>query len=157
MQVLSDLIFKGSGAVLDHLTEFPSSPQDGQMCLVDGIVYIYTKLGTMTTWYPLSNKTGYFVHNQGMLGTLWTIEHNQNTSNFLFFVYDENNKLIVPTYNYVDDNTFKLEFTEAKKGKAVVFVAAERYVPSFTSDNFVSRFEYDELKKKVQQIELGMV
>ncbi len=134
MQVFANLEFKNSGPILEFTSSFPTNPINGQMALVDGIVYIYTTLSGVSTWYPLSNESTYFTHTQGISSTEWTITHNLNTSNFIFFCYDSNNNLVSPIYHYVDDNTFKLEFTSAIMGKVVVFVAADRYAPTFISD-----------------------
>ena len=138
MQVFSNLKFKNSGPVLEFVTEFPSSPSDGQMALVDGVVYIYTTLAGFKTWYPLSNETSYFVHTQGIDATTWTITHGLDTSDFIFFVYDSNNQLMQPAYEFVSNNQFKLNFSTAKKGKAVVFVAAQKYVPSLPQNSTIT-------------------
>jgi len=133
MKVLSNLEFNGSHITLDNVASFPTSPTDGQMALVSGIVYIYTSLSGVTTWYPISNESTYFIHTQGVASTNWRIIHNLNTTNFIFFVYDSNGNLMQGDYVPVDNNEFDLNFTVARSGKAVVFVAADRYVPSITA------------------------
>jgi len=138
MKVLSNLQFQNSGPALELLTAFPTEPLDGQMALVDGVVYIYTILSGFKTWYPLSNETGYFVHQQGIASTTWNIVHNLDTADFIFFTYDENNKLMTPSYTYVDNNSFSLDFTVAKKGRAVVFVASERYAPTTPENSTIT-------------------
>lgn len=125
MNVLTNLKFQGASPVLEHLTEFPEQPYDGQMTLINGVVYMYTTLKGMSTWYPLTNEKNYFVQTQGLASTSWTVNHNLNTSNFIFFVYDENNNLIQPDYEYVNDDSFKLNFTVARKGKVVIFYAVD--------------------------------
>jgi hypothetical protein len=125
MTVLANLKFQGSSPVLEHLTEFPETPQDGHMTLINGVVYMYTTLRGMSTWYPLTNEKNYFVQTQGLASTTWNINHNLNTSDFVFFAYDENNNLIQPDYEYVNDDAFKLNFTVARKGKVVIFYAVD--------------------------------
>lgn len=156
MDVLANLKFSNSHAILENFPDFPLNPELGQLSLVNGILYLFVNLGGFTTWYPISNETRYFIHYQGSLSTKWTITHNLDTSNFIFFVYDELNKLISPEYEFIDNNVFCLNFTAAKKGRAVVFVAAERYVPVVSSDSLVLQEDYNTLLRKVKQIELGM-
>lgn len=72
---------------------------------------------------PAYKRKNYFVQTQGQASISWTINHNLETSDFVFFVYDENNNLIQPDYEYVNDNAFKLNFTVARKGKVVIFYA----------------------------------
>jgi len=138
MKVFSNLQFQNSGPALEFLTNFPVTPVDGQMALVDGVVYIYTTLAGFKTWYPLSNETSYFVHAQGLESLTWTINHGLDTGDFIFFVYDHENKLIQPIYEFIDNNSFKLNFSSAKKGKAVVFVAAQKYVPALPQNSTIT-------------------
>lgn len=123
MDVLHNLKFKGSGPVLEYVTEFPSSPDEGQMALKDGIVYCFTTIENVLTWYPLSGKTTHYIHNQGLLAVQWNIEHNLGTTDLIYFIYNENGKLIEANLTPVDNNSFKIDFTVAKKGKVVVFAA----------------------------------
>jgi hypothetical protein len=125
MSVLANLKFQGSSPILEHLDDFPTSPQDGHMALINGVVYMYTTLRGMSTWYPLSNEKNYYVQTQGVASTTWTVNHGLNTSDFIFFTYDEDNKLMQSDYEYVNENTFKLNFTVARKGKVVLFYAAD--------------------------------
>jgi len=135
MEVLSNLKFKGSGPVLESLTNFPTNPDSGQMCLVDGCVYIFTAVNNIETWYPLTNKNMSYIHTQGVSALEWTISHSLNSDNFIFFIYDENDNLIEANYSVIDSNSFKLTFTLAKKGKVVVFAAVENNALSMSSDN----------------------
>jgi len=123
MDVFSSLNFKNCGLVLDYQTVFPSNPNNGQMELVNGVVYIWTSIDGITTWYPLTSETSYYIHFQGTESTSWLIQHNLSSTDYIFFVYDDNDNLVDPIYEYVNTNSFKLNFTVAKKGKAVVFVA----------------------------------
>lgn len=124
MDVFSNLNFQNSGIVLDFQTEFPANPNNGTLVLVNGIVYIWTTLAGITTWYPLTSETNYFIHTQVQANVEWTVNHNLGSSDYIFFAYDENNNLITPNYEYIDDNSFKVIFTTAKKGKLVVFIAS---------------------------------
>jgi len=120
MNVLNNLYFQNCGPVLEEVTDFPLNPKLGLTVLKDGIVYTYTKINGISSWYPLTNKTNSYIHSQGTSSTTWEIHHNLNTVDILFFTYDDNHNLIEGTYEYVDNNTFKVNFTTAKKGIAVL-------------------------------------
>ena len=125
MNVLTNLKFNGSSAILDHTPAFPTTPQDGMLALVNGIVYIYTKLNGMTTWYPLTNEKSYYIHSQGLASTTWEVTHNLHSENFVFVVYDETSTVVNATHEPVNADRFKLHFTKATKGKVVCFFAAD--------------------------------
>ena len=125
MDVLSNLSFKQSSQILDNLSDFPPTPADGQMSLIGGVVYIYTTLKGMKTWYPLTNEKNFFVHSQATASTEWTVTHDLQTSDFVFFTYDENQKLIQGSYEYINENQFKIIFTAARKGRLVLFFAVD--------------------------------
>jgi len=130
MRVLSNLKLHGSHLTLDEVSDFPTSPGNGQMVFVSGVVYIYTTISGVSTWYPVNSKSSSFVHIQGVASTSWVIKHNLNTTDFVFFAYDSNGDLMQGDYVPVDNNTFNLDFTVARYGKAVVFVASAGYVPA---------------------------
>lgn len=123
MNVFSNLKHKGSFSILEEFNELPSSPERGSMTLVKGVMYVYTALKGVLTWYPLTNEKVYFVQHQGEASTEWVVKHNLGTTDIVFFTYDENNYRIEANQVPVDNNSFKMEFTNAKKGKVVVFSA----------------------------------
>lgn len=132
--VLTNLLFKGSTVILDESADFPSSPEYGQFCFKGGILYIYATIDTLDTWYPLTNGNDHYVFTQGISSTSWVITHNLQTTDIIFMVYDENNVQMVPSgVEFNSDNQITLSFTESVKGRAILFGAAEAFVPAITT------------------------
>jgi hypothetical protein len=50
----------------------------------------------------------------------WVILHNQNTSNFIVQVYDDNNTMIFANIEIIDENKFSIRFTTPARGTAKV-------------------------------------
>ena len=127
MQVLSNLQFESSGLALDFLNTFPANPFEGKLALVDGMIYVFTTIKNIETWYPLTNQINNFVHTQGINATTWVIDHNLNSSNFTYFAFDKSNNLITGTFNKVNENQFTLTFPNAQSGRAILFYDADHY------------------------------
>lgn len=126
VNVLSKLNIKANSAVVFQNNEnYPDSPQLGQLAFIDKVLLIYTDLNSpgSPTWHPVINAdVPTYTHTQGIDNTTWTINHDLNSDNLIFFVYDINNTVIFPSeINFVDLNNITLEFAEAVKGKAVIF------------------------------------
>ena len=146
MQVFTDLLMKSSALILNDDQDFPSNPRIGQFCFKEGILYIYATIQGISTWYPLTNKSLYYVHIQGLSALNWTINHGLKTSNLIIMVYDNNNVVQLATdLDFVDDNTLIIGFTEVTKGKAVIFAATDEYGASgamsgvFTVDSEINQ------------------
>jgi hypothetical protein len=121
----------GATVIFKEESSFPQNPTDGQLCFKldddGGILYIYSTIDTVSTWYPLTNKTLYYVHTQVGASTLWSISHGLNTKLVGVLAYDENNEMQFTQPSFVDDNHLNLSFVEACQGKAVVFAASDKY------------------------------
>lgn len=133
-KVLTNLLFKGSTVVLDETADFPANPEIGQFCFKGGVLYIFAIIDTLETWYPLTNKNSHFVFTQGISSTSWVISHNLQSTDLIFMAYDENDVQIVPSgVTFNSDNQITLSFTEATKGRAIVFGATETYTPAIST------------------------
>jgi hypothetical protein len=117
----------GATVMFDNVTSFPDSPTIGQICFMEQVLYIYANIGGTATWYPLTNKALYYIHTQETLSTLWQITHNLNSKLVGIFAYDENDELQNTQPSFIDANSLNLSFTEAIRGKAVVFAASDSY------------------------------
>lgn len=128
MNLLSDLKISKSSKFLfeEGNTEFPSSPTRGQFAFVSGILYMYISIRNIETWYPLTNQKKSYIHVQSTASTQWTILHNLGSTIFIFMVYDSNGDLILSNPSDITENSFKLNFTSAISGKAIVFVEYEQ-------------------------------
>jgi len=113
-------------------TVFPTSPGIGQMAFVNQILYLYTSIGGVEMWFPLTNAKDSYVHTQAVSATTWTITHNLDSTDFGYHVYDSNgNVMDVPIDNAsITSNSFAIELTESMAGKVVVFVNTELLAPS---------------------------
>lgn len=113
---------------------FPDNPSTNQMSLVDGILYIFSKVNGVRTWYPLTHKKTSHVHTQAVPSSTWTVTHNQDTADYGFFVYDENGSLQYADTEYVDNNTVKILLSTPTSGKAVMFFDYEITAKTLSTD-----------------------
>ena len=105
--------------------EFPSAPNIGQVSLVNNILWLFTNLDGLDTWYPLSRRKNSYLYSQGVNALEWTINHNLNSMNVIFVVYDHDNNVVYPNKRIVDENTVTLNFAEAVRGKCIVYTEIE--------------------------------
>lgn len=127
VNVLSKLNIKDQSAVIfNNAGAYPTSPTIGQLAFVDKMLSIYTDIDGLGSWHPLVNaKVPTYTHTQGLEMLTWTVNHGLDSDDLMYFVYDDQNQVVYPSsVNFVDNNTVTLEFTEAVKGKVVVFSAA---------------------------------
>ena len=102
-------------------TEFPTTPVKGEFAFVSGILYMYTSIRNIETWYPLTNLRKSYVHIQEIVSQTWTINHNLGSTTFIFMVYDSAGNLVLANLNDVLENSFVLNFDSAISGKVVMF------------------------------------
>jgi hypothetical protein len=112
----------GTDATVIHssVTSFPVTPSDGELAFKSGILYIYATIDAVTTWFPLTNKKYTYVHQQAIAAASWVVEHNFNTDEFGYFVYDANHDLILAEHTIVNSNSFTIDLSEATTGMVVV-------------------------------------
>ncbi len=103
-------------------TSFPSSPTDGMLAFVNNKLFIY--LASDSAWIPISNTITYYVHSQGTAATTWTVAHNLGFGTVNVQVYDEDNLVVIPDIEILDNNTVEITFVSPEAGRAVV-VAGE--------------------------------
>jgi hypothetical protein len=128
MRVFNNLLMKSSTIVLAEEDNFPSSPSIGQFCFKNGILYIYATLNEISTWYPLTNRSLYYVHTQGVSAITWTVNHNLATNDLIIMVYDDEDTVQLGAgITFTTINSFTIDFTELTKGRAVIFAAADEY------------------------------
>lgn len=127
MKVLSNLEHLTSYSKLHVFSQFPTSPEEGMLVLRDdGLLYIYTTVEATPTWRPLNVQTKSYVHTQESASTSWSINHNLDSQDIIYFIYDGSSDRHEPatqTFNDVDNMT--VTFTEAISGKAVIFAVGQ--------------------------------
>ncbi len=135
VKIHSDIILKNATLTGAQFLDFPTNPRIGTEVLVEGIKYIWSNINGVTTWYPLTNRYQNFVHTQGVDALEWNIIHNFDTMNIIFFVYNHIGELQFAQHDFVSNNEIKIIFTEATRGRCVVFAASELFSPSLSATN----------------------
>ena len=111
-----------------NLSDFPASPQQGDIVSVNGVLWNYSTIDGLAAWYPLTNTKQSYTPIQGVAATSWTITHSLGTSRFVYTVYDSSGNLIgLVNRTVIDDNACTLSFTDAQAGYAVLVADAEVY------------------------------
>ncbi|TMP46339.1 hypothetical protein CWB96_00025 [Pseudoalteromonas citrea] len=136
MRVMTNMrMFGDASFSLDQHEKFPLNPAAGQFALVEGILYIYARLGVVETWFPLTNKKSSHVHFQAIASSEWVISHNYNTDEYVFMVYSEEGNIIHAKPTPIDKNKFQLNFGTAIKGKVVVFIHSDLAIPRLATED----------------------
>ena len=130
----ADLDLRGSMIFSKDLSVFPASPRLGEQVLKEGVLWMWTAVQGITTWFPLTNKKNSYVHTQGVASTAWTVEHDLGSSDVIYAVYDNNGSPMYPSnLTSITANSFIMQFSEAVTGRVVVFAEAETFVPAVNS------------------------
>ncbi len=132
-------------------SDFPANPQVRQVCVVNGVLYFYTTIMGILTWYPLTKVKASKVHIQSTASNVWTITHEFNTIDFGLFVYDENGLIQMTQTKNVTPNSLEIHFSVPKRGRAVVFFEATTEIPAVVD----MRAELEALTAEVQGIIAG--
>lgn len=117
----------GGFNVQNNNSSFPLNPRSGQFALVDGVLYIYSTIRTISTWYPLTNRRNGYVHLQGVEAMSWNVQHGFGSKDIIYIVYDENDAVQQVGADFVSDDTIRVNFSEPTKGKCVAFCAEDNF------------------------------
>jgi hypothetical protein len=134
VQVLSPLQVTGGLSLGKTLLDFPLNPRHNQIEVILGVPYIYTMVDGMNSWFPLTQKKRSYVHLQGVESLTWTINHNLNSTDIMYFAYDETGILQDVQGEALNTSTLRLTLSQAKKGKVIIFASDFLTAPSITSD-----------------------
>ena len=127
LNMLANLRLKGSLTFGMTVESFPNNPELNETVIKDGVLWIYSAILGVTTWYPFTNRKNSFVHVQAIASFQWTVRHNLGTPDVIFVIYDDSGNTMSAGSTTVDKNSFTLNFTNAVTGRVVVFAEAERY------------------------------
>ena len=109
-------------------TEFPSSPQVGELCFKDGVLWIYSQAGGgALTWYPLTNIENTYTHAQTSPSTIWDINHRLNTTDFVYQIFDSTGDTVVANMDIIDADNSSITFGEPVAGTVTIVADAENY------------------------------
>jgi len=129
-RVLNDLSLVGALVFGTDNADFPANPAIGTFIVKNSNLYGYVKIGDLETWYPFSHKTNSYIHTQGANSLTWTVNHNLGTSNVWIQVLDTNGNIISVSKQTINDNSFRLNFTESVRGTVVVVAPDSIDVPA---------------------------
>lgn len=135
LRSLVNLDLRGSVIFSTDLTSFPPSPRSGETVLKDGVLWCFSTVAGVQTWYPLTNKKNSYVHTQAVESFQWTINHGLETSDVVCTAYDFSGQLVIANLTVASANTIHLHFTSATAGRAVVFADSERYASNLDVGN----------------------
>lgn len=124
IKVLGDVELSGALSFSKNYSDFPSNPSPRTVIVKAGVPYIYTEVidgSGFFSWQPIGNKQASYLHTQGVASTVWTVNHNFNTDNFAYFVYDSGHNLVVANIEIVDNNTCQIKLSSAITGTVVLF------------------------------------
>ena len=124
--LLSNLNIKQNSAlVFENRDSYPENPTVGQLAFINKLLVIYSdaKNPGFPTWCPVVNTDSpTHIHNQVISSLNWDINHNLNSNNLIFFIYDESNNIIFSSdIDFIDLNNIRLQFSESTSGKVVIF------------------------------------
>jgi len=128
-RIYNDLALYGALVMEVNETGFPANPKVGTFLMKDSNLYGYVSIGGLETWYPFSHKTLSYIHSQGLSSTTWTVEHNLGTTNVWIQVKDQNGNIVSVGKQDIDNNSFRLTFTEAVRGTVMVVAPDSVDVP----------------------------
>jgi hypothetical protein len=135
---LADVDLRGSLIFGKNLTSFPPNPRQGEQVLKDGVLWIYTTILGIATWYPLTNKKNSYLHTQAVESFQWTVHHGLGTPDVIIGVYDAAGSLMYASSTPIDNNSFRLNFTSATAGRCVVFADSERYASNLSTTSLLA-------------------
>ena len=124
IRVLGGLDLASTLSFSQSYSDFPADPKPRTLLVKDGTPYLYTEIVSGSgyyTWTPIGLKQTAYLHTQGVASTTWTVSHNFGTTEFAYFVYDNNHNLVVANITVVDNNTARINLSEAITGTAVFF------------------------------------
>ena len=135
----TDMEFHGRLNFAQELTDFPQDAAKNDLVIINGVLWLYSMVGGLLTWFPLNNQKDSYIHTQGLAASTWTVNHNLGSQDFVLGVYDSSNNLMIPSSitNVTDDN-FQLTFTEPVIGRAVAIFSTHLFAPSVTTQSVVA-------------------
>jgi hypothetical protein len=133
--VRADMEIRGALNFGLEYTDFPPNPKINQFALINGVLYVYSTVQGVQTWFPLNNKKSIYVHTQGLASDTWTINHGFASNNVIFAAYDGNGDTLFANMTFPDTNgnSCLLHLSEPTTGRVVLFAESEMYTPSMSA------------------------
>ena len=121
VKVLTNIAMNSSRMKMHYFEEAPANPEIGDLCVIAGIINLYTSIDGQQSWLPLGMKRSFYKHTQSSPSNTWVIEHNLGTYDCFVAVYDDANKLIYCDFTFLSPDQIQIELTEAKSGRCIIF------------------------------------
>jgi len=139
MRNYTNMALHGRLNFAQEVSDFPSDAARNDMVLINGVLWIYSLVGGLLTWFPLNNQKNTYVHTQGAANDVWTVNHGMGSQDFVLGLYDSSNNIMSPAgLTIVDNNSFQLTFTEAIVGRAVVIFSTSLFAPSVVTQDLTA-------------------
>ena len=136
IRVLGGLDLASTLSFEQNYSGFPADPKPRTLVVKEGMAYLYTELVVDSgyfTWTPIGLKQTAYLHTQGVASTTWTVTHDFGTTDFGYFVYDNNHHLVVASVTVIDENSVLINLAEAITGTAVFFSIQHVSAPNVTA------------------------
>lgn len=137
-RVPTHLDLRGGLSFSKNLTEFPADPKLGMMARVNDQLFVYQKVGDLTTWYPITLKTQHYIHVQGAPSDSWVVAHNLGVTEAWYQVQDQTGNQLFCGRAVTDGNSFTLTFTSPEAGTCIVVAPTAINVPSVTATSMTA-------------------
>lgn len=141
MKIYTDLRLQNNKFIFDdNLMNYPENPELGEIAFVNGVLWLYTDIDSNITWYPLTNKAHYHVHNQITAESAWNVTHNLGSQDLVYMVYDDNNNVQLADVDFVDDDNIVINLIEPMTGKLVIFATSNSYADGSSRIIYVDKY-----------------
>jgi len=129
VEMLTNLSFgTGVSAKLSAVADFPENPTVGELAFKSGILWIYSQAGGGSlTWYPLTNIENSYTHVQLNPSSVWQINHNLATTDFVYQIFDSSGATIIASIENIDNDNCKVTFGEPVGGQITFVADADNY------------------------------
>lgn len=130
IEILNQINLEKDMSFVQEYLDFPQNIPVGNLAIVKGVLYHYSEVNGVPTWYPLTKQKNIITRIQASASAEWTVNHQFKSTNFGVFVYDENNLLQVVQPVIIDENSFKIVFSKPKRGKLLAFFDSTSDLPT---------------------------
>lgn len=129
VNILTDMALAPStNIVVSSVTDFPDPAHVGQVCMKNGILYLYSQAGGGTLqWYPLTNIENSFTHAQNSPASTWTVTHAKGSTDYVYQVYDTNGEALQVAVRDIDADSCEVLFNEPIAGTITLVFDASSY------------------------------
>jgi hypothetical protein len=136
VSVLSNLRVAGAIVLDKDQADFPTGAGPGTFVLKDDTLFVRTMVNGLMSWFPLIRAaSATWLHTQGAPMDVWTVTHNLNSSDVWYQVQDIDGNIIgISSFEKIDDDSFKLHFSEPITGTVLVVAANNIDVPEIQTN-----------------------